>query len=229
MSVPVEKLETTPTLFAEAKRQLAIAEHYNITNPAEYEQADNDLSDVIALHKKLDSMRKDEKKPHDDAGKAVQAKYKEPLDFLTKAKNKLKNTMLTYQEQEEERARKAAEEEAKRIQRNADKRAETAAKNGDEDAAYHIVQEAAIEAHTAQAAISTGVTKTKVTKRDKYEAVLIDLKAVLQAILDGRAPLHIVALNQSEANKFVQAMKGSVTVPGLAFKNVGSVVAKARR
>jgi thiol:disulfide interchange protein len=229
MSVPVEKLETTPSLFAEAKRQLEVAEHYTITSSAEYEQADIDLSDVITLHKKLDAMRKDEKKPHDDAGKAVQAKYKEPLDFLVKAKEKLKNTMCTYQEEEEERARKAAEEEAMRIQRNAEKRAETATKNGDNDAAHAIVQEAAIEAHTAKAAISTSTTKTKVTKRDKYEAVLIDLKMLLQAILDGRAPLHIVALNQSEANKYAQAMKGSVTVPGLAFKNVGSVVAGRRK
>ena len=38
-----------------------------------------------ALYKRIDTLRKDRKKPHDDAAKAVQAQFKPLLDAIEKA------------------------------------------------------------------------------------------------------------------------------------------------
>jgi hypothetical protein len=229
MSVPAEKLDQIPTLFEQAEKHLAVAKEYEITSQAQYEQADTDLSAVMTLHKKLDEMRKDEKKPHDLAAKEVQNKYRDPLDFLTKAKSLLKQSMYNFQEAEEERRKREAEEERKRIERNAEKRAETAIKRGDDDTAHQILQESTIEAQTAKAVISAPTARTTVRKRQKFEAVVLDMRMFLQAALDGKAPLEWITFNQSLANQFAQSTKGQMHVPGISFKDVGSVVASGRR
>jgi hypothetical protein len=229
MSASAEKLDQVPTLFEQAAKHLEVAKEFKITSREQYNQADGDLVSVMSLHKKLDTMRKEEKEPHDKAAKAVQDKYREPMSFLDKAKSLLKQSMYAYQKAEDDRRARQAEEERKRIERNAEKRAETAMAKGDEDTSHQIIQEAAIEAQTAKAVISTPSSKSKVSRRSKYEAVLLDMRELLQAILDGKAPIGFVAFDQSQANKYAQATKGEMPVPGISFKDVGIVAASRGR
>lgn len=72
--------------------------------------------------KKADKLRVDEKKPHDDAGKAVQAKFKPLLDSASRAIDVCKGALTPWLRKQEE-----ARQEAARIAREEAEAAECAA------------------------------------------------------------------------------------------------------
>lgn len=53
------------------------------------------------------------------------------------------------------------------------------------------------------------------TLRTKWKARITDAKLLLEAVCAGKAPLHILELNQAEADKLAAALKGEMRVPGL--------------
>lgn len=67
---------------------------------------------LLELAKKADKERDAEKRPHDDAAKAVQAKWKPSIDAATDAANQIRDALTAYMRAEE--ARQRAEAEAKR-------------------------------------------------------------------------------------------------------------------
>lgn len=105
--------------------------------PIKTEEQAGKLADFIAgvkaVKKSVDEDRKTDKKPHDDAGKAVQAAYTPILTKLDKAIERVNPLMTAWLEQveakkreEAERARRAAEAEA---QRAAEMEAQARARN----------------------------------------------------------------------------------------------------
>lgn len=97
-------------------------------------QITDQIDGLRGLYKKVDEARKAEKKPHDDAGKAVQAAFKPLMDKLETAANKLKPKLAAYAEakaakEAEERAK--AEAEAKAAAEAAEKAAQEAEAAGD--------------------------------------------------------------------------------------------------
>lgn len=67
---------------------------------------------LLDLSKQADAQRAAEKKPHDDAAKAIQAKWKPFIDVATDVANKLRDALTAYMRAEEAKLR--AEQEAKR-------------------------------------------------------------------------------------------------------------------
>jgi hypothetical protein len=83
------------------------------------EQALDNLLDELRLAKKAaDTERAAEKKPHDDASKAVQAKWKPLLDRCDMATLCIKKLLTPYREARE----RAREEEARRVREEAEQR-----------------------------------------------------------------------------------------------------------
>lgn len=114
------------------------------------------LTDHIAglrgLAKKVDAARADAKKPHDDAGKAVQAAFKPLLDRLERATGimlDLSNDYLTRKRQEEAKRRAEEQAEADRLRAEAEAKAKAAAESGDLSAEVEA-EEAAKAADEAQ-------------------------------------------------------------------------------
>lgn len=107
------------------------------------------LNDFIAGVKKrlkaADEMRKAEKKPHDDAGKAVQAAYKPVLDKLDRAVAKvspLLTAWMTAQEEKRQAEARRRAEEAEAARAAAEAAAAKAAEKS--DIAAEIEAEAAL-------------------------------------------------------------------------------------
>lgn len=137
--------------FMEACNQIRGAGPIESEERAEF-MADH-ISGMRGLKKRVEETRKAEKKPHDDAGKAVLAAYsplEERLDRAIKAMLAMQNDWLTKKaaEAEAERQRKAAEAEAARkaAEEAAAQAAAQAARTGNIDAeidAERLAKEAA--------------------------------------------------------------------------------------
>lgn len=92
---------------------------------------------LLDLGKQADKQREAEKRPHDDAAKAVQAKWKPSIDAAADAANRIRDALTAYMRAEEaklraeqEAQRKAAEEVARKQREAAEAaRREAEAKN----------------------------------------------------------------------------------------------------
>lgn len=100
----LEALRNTTAEFIEASEEW-------VKTPIDSDELAEKLNDQInglrQIFKKADDARKEAKKPHDDAGKEVQAAFKPILDRITKCADLLKPKAAAY-------AKKKADEEAKR-------------------------------------------------------------------------------------------------------------------
>ena len=102
-----------------------------ITSPEIAEGVMTLMRDLQAKGKLAEGMRKAEKKPHDDAGKAVQEKYKPLSEQVKRAVDACKEALLPYERKQHELATAeaeklqaealAAEQEARAALRSVDK------------------------------------------------------------------------------------------------------------
>lgn len=99
-------------LWAQAETWQAIAESYVVNSPEMAEAANSDLGEIKALHKSVESMRKEMKQPHMDAAKAVDDAFRQPIEFLKRAEEVQKGAIQKYLDAIE-RARIEAEREAR--------------------------------------------------------------------------------------------------------------------
>lgn len=105
-----------------------------IATQQQAEQLADQVTGLRGLFKKVDDARKAAKKPHDEAGKAVQDAYNPILAQLKRAGDALKEKLGVWatKREEEERQQKAQEAEAARkAQAEADERARIAAQTND--------------------------------------------------------------------------------------------------
>ena len=92
---------------------LAWMQSTTITDKVTMDTAANHRARLQELGKKADKQRETEKKPHDLASKAVQAKWKPFIDKADEAANTIRSALSKYMAAEEEKARKAAAEAAR--------------------------------------------------------------------------------------------------------------------
>jgi type IV secretory pathway VirB10-like protein len=119
-----------------------------ITDEGQAQKLNDYIAGVKAVAKKVDEDRKADKKPHDDAGKAVQAAYTPILDALKKAIERVEPMQRAWLRKVEEKQRA----EAERLRREA----EAAARAAEEEARKaesrnDIAGEAAAEAAAKEA------------------------------------------------------------------------------
>ncbi len=115
-----------------------------IENEEQAEKAADMIDGLRKLYKNIDDARKDQKKPHDDAGKLVQAAFLPYLKKIDEASKKLKPKLATYidarTKREEEQKAKLAEE-ARLKEEQAAERARLAEMEGDVSAQVEAEEE----------------------------------------------------------------------------------------
>lgn len=115
-------------------RYSEMARRGEITNAAHAEEVSDVVGALRAAYKAVDASRAAEKKPHDDAAKAVQRAFTLFLDAMEKAANGLKDASSVWLQKEKARlaAEKTAREaEAQRLAQEAFAAAALAAARGD--------------------------------------------------------------------------------------------------
>ncbi len=187
--------------------------------------------DLIGLAKKLakdiDAKRDEEKRPHLEAGRAIDAAYKPLVDAANAAPAPLSNALLAHINEQKrlaaeaaEKARRLAEEEARRAAELAD---DPILGEDMADAAKLAEQKAEVAAASVKTVATVkgsegfraaGVRKTLKAKVTDYAAL----------VMHYASHPDMQALAEKIANANIRSMKGGVTIPGVEIIEVESLV-----
>jgi hypothetical protein len=163
--------------------------------------------------KRADELRKEEKRPHDEAAKAVQAKYKPALTKVESGKAALGDLLAAWRAAiQREKAEKArlAREEADRIAAAAQAAIRASAGNlAERERAEALFQESKAIDRDAKRADKAATTGTGL--RTVWVATLEDIGAALDWAY-GREPERFAGLVQGMADSAVRG--GARRVPG---------------
>ena len=170
------------------------------------------MDDLRKAKKDADAQRAAEKKPHDDAGKAVQAAWKPLLDRCDMGLDAIKKALTPYRE-----ARQRAKDEAARIAREeaAAKLAEAqAALRQSDDLEARFEAEATLKQADKLVAVANRIDRTATGLRTYWEAEITDRREALKHYIT-RQPEAFEALIQELANKDARGTRAPV--PGVVF------------
>lgn len=183
-----------------------------VVNDDQESALDGLLDDLRKAKKNADTERAAEKKPHDDAAKAVQAKWKPLLDRCDMAANEIKRLLTPYrtakQAAKDEAARKAREEAEAR-----QKAAQEALRQSD-DLQSRYDAEIELKAASKLTAAANRIDREATGLRTYWEAEITDRKAAL---------LHYIAQQPEEFEALIQKLadqdaRGTrAPVPGIIF------------
>lgn len=172
-------------LFGEAANFLDGA---GIASDAEADAVSKLLDLIRTAGKDADRARADEKKPHDDAGKAVQAKWKPLLDRAELAVDTCKKVLAPWLAKKESEARAAAEGARKEAEAKAAAAAEAMRQTNVNDLAAREQAEALVKDAKKADAAANRAEKVRpqasgggraTTLRTTYRAELTDARAAL--------------------------------------------------
>ncbi len=111
-----------------AAQALSWLKKFGIKDAKSKDMAANYRAELLKLSKEADASRVAEKKPHDDAAKAVQEKWKPVIDTADNAAGELRNALTNYMREEERKL-----EEERRAKWEAEQRAAAEARRAVEE------------------------------------------------------------------------------------------------
>jgi len=223
MENEIQVIEQTALTWPEKARQLVIKDQ------ATYTTAANILQDIAAIEKRIIEHHKPIKDAAFSAHKIAVATERRFLDPLTEAKGIIKKAISTWTVEQE------------RIRREAQQKAEDEARRKEEERrlAEAIEAEKAGDTVKAEAIISKPIEPVVVSKiqptfnkvagvttRENWSAEVIDLKALCQAIAEGKAPLESVLPNMPLLNSMARTAKDLMSIPGVKAIKETNVVTR---
>jgi hypothetical protein len=210
----------------EALRLTRLASEFGPVTEANAGEARDLIGLAKALAKDIEAKREEEKRPHIDAGRQIDATYKPIKEAADKAADPLTKALMGYINEQKrlaaeaaEKARKAAEEEARRAAVLASdpligEEAVDAAKLAEQRA--EVAQASVKVAATVKG--SEGFRAAGVVK--SYRAKVIDYAALV--LHYGHHP-DVQAAAEKLANAAIRAAKGSITIPGVEVETIESL------
>jgi len=175
------------------KEVMAVADKWligrEIKSQAEVDKAAGFKQKLSELSREAEKMRKEEKKPHLDAGKAVDAKYqaivKLPNNILTRLKGAITPFLVAEQKKADEAARKERIEAAKKIAEAEKIKADKEKKNLTEKEEKTIEEAKTATFNPAPVKVSAGGnTGRKISLKKVTSAEIVDYEKVLIALKD---------------------------------------------
>lgn len=170
------------------------------------------MDDFRKASKEADKLRADEKRPHDEAAKAVQEKWKPVITKADRGVAACKEALTPYRAAKlkaaQEAERKAREEAAAK-----EKAAQDALRQSDDlDARYEAEQK--LEEAKKLTAVANRVAKAPTGLRTYWDAEITDKGAALRAYLKSH-PDYFMALIQTLADRDARGVRP--TVPGVIY------------
>lgn len=170
------------------------------------------LDDARKARKDADAARAEEKRPHDDAAKAVQAKWKPLLERCDMAADEIKRLLTLYRA-----AKQAAKDEVARQAREEAALREAAARQAlrtSDDLRERFEAEQNLATAKKLTATANKIDRVPTGLRTYWEAEVTDRRAALNFYLK-RSPDRFAALIQQLADEDARTTRG--TVPGVLF------------
>jgi hypothetical protein len=181
-----------------------------VSNDEQEATLDKLLDDVREARKAADADRVEEKRPHDDAAKAVQAKYKPLLDRCDMAAETIKRLLTPYRT-----ARQKAKDEAARVAReeaDARQQAALAALQSSDDLQERFSAEQDLATAKKLTAVANKIDRSATGLRTSYRAEVTDYTAFAR---------WAWAQRRDECQRFfdelaaLEGKRGPVTIPGM--------------
>jgi len=248
-----EKSTQLARVASDTKTQaLALA----VRTPREYEQVSTFLSQIKGKQKEIDGHRVYLKEPYLEGGRRVDEFFRAPLQFLREAEAEAKKKLLGYESEQkriaaeeqrklEEKARKereALETKARTEREEADRKAAELRRQAEEARAANDKATAALLASQAnkieeksEARALAAETKAAQVVAPKVEVYIPPVvgqssRTIWKArVLDAKAvPDEYKIVDEAMLNKFVQATKGKIAVPGVEFYPEEVLAARSR-
>ena len=178
------------------------------------QEADLDalLDNLRQAKKDADAQRAAEKKPHDDAGKAVQTLWKPLLDRCDAGAAAIKDALTPYRD-----ARQRAKDEAARKAREEAEAAQRAAQDAlrkSDDLEERFAAEEQLKQAEKLNAQANRIDRSATGLRTFWEAEVTDIRAALNFYLK-QQPGEFMALIQTLADRDARGARGAV--PGVVF------------
>jgi NADH dehydrogenase/NADH:ubiquinone oxidoreductase subunit G len=180
------------------------------------------LTSLRKIRKDADAARADEKRPHDDAAKAVQAKWKPLLEKADRVINAAQRPLTDYLVRQESARIAEAErlaEEARKAEQQAQAAMQNVASLDDAERSEQLVKDAN---KLAKAAKRTDKAKSHVAGMDRaiglrtyWNATVTDYSALLRYMKEAR-PEDLKAMLRDYASAQVRA--GSRHIPGVLIE-----------
>lgn len=170
------------------------------------------LDDFRKASKDADAARAAEKKPFDEAAKAVQAKWKPITEKADRGVTACKAALTPYRIAKQ----RAADEAARKAREEAEAREKAAieALRKSEDLEAKFAAEQELEASKKLAAVANKIDRAPKGLRTSYRAEITDRKAALLHYL-ARSPERFEALIQQMADEDARGTRAPV--PGIVF------------
>lgn len=218
-----EIVEPATTIVAHARQ-------FKVKDNLDYGLAGERLKGIKTAQKNLEAKKKSLTDPVNATLRAIRNLFAGPEAELATAEGLYKREMLAYsdrleaarreeQRQAEERARK----ERERLERQAaDDRAkaEAARAAGDTKKAEKLEQRADVRTDTAATVVAPVIPKdaprvSGIAERENWYAIVLDLKALVDAVAAGTVPITAIEANMKFLNNQAKAMKRDLPYPGV--------------
>ena len=183
-----------------------------VTNDDQEAALDELMDDLRTAKKGADAERAAEKKPHDEAAKAVQAKWKPLIDRCDMGLTAVKNLLTPYREAK----KRAAEAAAAQARRGAEERTAAAqmALRQSDDLETRFAAEAVLKQATKLQAVANRVDRTPTGLRTLYRAEVTDATAFARWAWANRRTEYLQFLADLAARE-VRATGATTTIPGI--------------
>ena len=183
-----------------------------ISNDDQEAALDELMDDLRTAKKGADAERAAEKKPHDDAAKAVQAKWKPLIERCDMGLTAVKNLLTPYREAKQ-RAAEAAAAEARREAEESTAAAQAALRQSD-DLEARFAAEADLKQATKLQAVANRVDRAPTGLRTSYRAEVTDATAFARWAWANRRSEYLQFLADLAARE-VRATGAATTIPGI--------------
>lgn len=184
-----------------------------IENDEQEAAVDELLADIRKARKDADAMRAAEKKPHLDAGKAVDEEWKPSLSRADIAADALKARLTPYRTAKQ----RAKDEAAAKLRAEADARlkaAQEALRSDDLEARYQ--GEVELKSAGKLASVANRIEREATGLRTYWQATITDRREALRHYLTEQ-PEAFAALIQELADKDARSPATRRAIPGVTF------------
>ena len=222
-------MDTTLVLEQNALALVESAKAITITSPESYTSAWDFLKKLKAMQKAWEEHHAPTVTATNTAHKMAVAARDKLLTPFGVAERWVKGLIGTY-DREQERLRAEAERAAQLAAQKAQEDAQLAAAVEAEQAGQREEAEAILEAPVVVPPVIFRPTTPKVAGgsiRENWKARCTDLKALIKAVAEGRAPSTLLLLNQSALDQLAKAAKQDFQVPGCQAYTESVVSARA--
>lgn len=184
-----------------------------VENDDQESALDELLDDFRKARKKADGERAAEKKPHDDAAKVVQARWKPLLDRCDAASSEIKSLLTPYRSAKQ----KAKDDAAAKAREDAAAKLEEARKaiQASDDLEQRFEAEEQLKLAEKQAKVANKVDRSATGLRTVWHAEITDRKAALVFLIQ-KWPERFEALIQDMAD--TEAHGARSPIPGILYK-----------